>query len=54
MERHRELMRTLLNSRERRESKRDISRLTLEEVLGELGYRECALDGPDATLRERL
>ena len=47
-------MRSLMSSRVRRESKRDISRLTLDEVLGELGYRECALDGPDATLRERL
>ena len=54
MEQHRETMRSLLNSRVRRESKRDVSRLTLDEVLGELGYRGCALDGPDAALRERL
>ena len=54
MERHRELMRTLLNSRERRERKHDISRLSLNEVLGELGYRGCALDGPEISLRERL
>ena len=46
MEQHRETMRSLLNSRVRRESKRDVSRLTLDEVLGELGYRGCALDGP--------
>ena len=54
MERHRELMRTLLNSRERRKRKRDISRLSLNEVLGELGYRGCALDGSKISLRERL
>ena len=54
MERHQKLMRTLLSSRERRERKRDISRLSLNEVLGELGYRGCALDGPDISLRERL
>ena len=54
MEQHREMIRSLLSSRERRESKHDISRLSLDEVLGELGYRGCALDGPDATLRERL
>ena len=54
MEQHREIMRSLLNSRVRRESKRDVSHLTLDEVLGELGYRGCALDGPDAALRERL
>ena len=48
------MMRALLNSRDRRERKRDISRLSLDEVLGELGYRRCALDVPDATLRERL
>ena len=54
MEQHRETMRSLLNSRVRRESKLDVSRLTLDEVLGKLGYRGCALDGPDAALRERL
>ena len=46
-------MRSLLNSRVRRESKRNVSRLTLDEVLGELGYRGCALDGRYAALRER-
>ena len=54
MEQHRGMMRALLNSCDRRERKRDRSRLSLDEVLGELGYRGCALDGPDATLRERL
>ena len=32
----------------------DVSRLILDDVLGELGYRGCALDGPDAALRDRL
>ena len=54
MKRHRELMRTLFNSRERRERKRDICRLSLDEELGELEYRGCALDGPEISLRERL
>ena len=54
MERHRESMRALLASRERREKKRDVSRLTMDEVLGELDYRGCALNGPEVSLRERL
>ena len=54
MERHRESMRALLASRDRREKKRDVSRLTMDEVLGELDYRGCALNGPEVSLRERL
>ena len=44
MEQNRGTMRSLLSSRVRKESKRDVSRLTLDEVLSELGYRWCALD----------
>ena len=47
-------MRSLLSSRVRRESKCDVSCLALDEVLSDLGYGGCALDGQDVELRERL
>ena len=47
-------MRELLESHERRGTKYEINRFSLEQVLNGLECRGCALDGPEASLRERL
>ena len=54
MERHREVMRELLELRERRGTKYKVNRFSMEQILDGLECRGCALDGPEASLRERL
>ena len=54
MQRHQATMRELMRSRERREMKRNINRLSIEEVHAELIFNGCSCVGPEATLRERL
>ena len=47
-------MRELLESRERRGTKYEVNRFSLEQVLDGLECRGCTLDRPEASLRERL
>ena len=54
MDRHQATMRDLMRSRDRRETKRSISKLSVEEVYAELSFNGCSCVGPEATLRERL
>ena len=54
MERHQAMMRELMRSRERRETKRNIGRLSVAEGRAELTFNGCSCTGPVATLRERL
>ena len=54
MEWHQAMMRELMRSRERRETKRNIGRLSVAEVRAELTFNGCSCTGPEATLRERL
>ena len=54
MERHQSTMCELMRSRERREIKRNIAKLSVEEVYAELNFNNCSCVGPEATLRERL
>ena len=54
MERHQAMMRELMRSRERRDTKRKIGRLSVAEVRAELAFNGCLCTGPETTLRERL
>ena len=48
------MMRKLMRSHERRETKRNIGKLSVAEVRAELTFNGCSCTGPEATLRERL